>query len=130
MDDGNALAILRHGIGDSLDFRIEFVIDGLGLIFFAVDLAHDVQVVLDVIISLGAQQDDGNAAVFELGRQFFMVVRTADDDVRLKGRHFFQADAVNRAHIGHVFIFFRKGCIFGLDGSPADEGPVEGIGKV
>ena len=59
-----------------------------------------------------------------------MVVRTADDDVRLKGRHLFQANAVDRSHIGYVLILFRKGCIFRLDCRPTDEVPVEGIGKV
>ena len=130
MNDGNAQALFGHSIGDGFNFCIELFIDGFGLLFFAVDPAHDVQIVFDVVISLGAQQDNRNAAVFELGRQFFMVVRTADDDVGLKGRHFFQADAVDRAHVGHVFILFRKGCVFRLDGGPSNETAVEGIGKV
>ena len=70
MNDGNALSFFGHGIGNGFNFCIELFIDGSSLFFFAVDLTHDVQIAFDVVISLGAQQDDGNAAIFKLGCQF------------------------------------------------------------
>ena len=55
MDDGDPLPLGRYGIGDGLDGLVQFGFLGLGRVFFAVYFADDIEVALDVIISLGLE---------------------------------------------------------------------------
>ena len=55
VDDGDPLPLSRYGIGDGLDSLVQFGFLGLGRVFFAVYFADDIEVALDVIISLGLE---------------------------------------------------------------------------
>ena len=79
MEDGDPFPLGRYGIGDSMDGLVQFVFLGLGCLFFAIDLADDLKVALDVVIGLGLEDQDRDVALFQLGRQFFVVVSAGND---------------------------------------------------
>lgn len=55
VDDGDPLPLGRYGIGDGLNDLVQFNFLDLGRVFFAVYFADDIEVALDVIISLGLE---------------------------------------------------------------------------
>ena len=62
-----------------MDGLVQFVFLGLGCLFFAIDLADDLKVALNVVIGLGLEDQDRDVALFQLGRQFFVVVCAGND---------------------------------------------------